>query len=230
MKFAILICCLLLISSCCHPMALAANSTSLPLLGRRIVIDPGHGGIDPGACRNGMTEEAIVLALAKQLQVMLITAGAGVHLTRDGDMDLSDRIPKELEPSRKRRDILGRVELVNSWQPDVFLSLHVNAISSSRWRGAQVFYQQQSEQSAALAGALQHALEQVLHNTDRQPKAGDYRILNDSQPLAALLEVGFISNPEEAGLLADPSYRQQVAWAILVGLLDWWGAPQVTNE
>ncbi len=203
----------------------AAQSASLPLLGRRIVIDAGHGGIDPGACRGDLAEEAIVLDLSLQLRAMLAAAGADVRLTRETDRDLSDSVPLERAASRKRRDIIGRVDLVNKWQPDVFLSIHVNAISASRWRGAQVFSQQQNPQSAALAEALQAALRRVLQNTDRQAKPGDYRILNDSEPLSALLEVGFISNPEEARLLADPGYRQQVAWAILNGLLHWWGTP-----
>lgn len=207
----------------------AAQSASPPLLGRRIVIDAGHGGIDPGACRGNLTEETIVLDLALQLRDLLAAAGADVRLTRETDKDLSDSVPLERSNSRKRRDIIGRVEFVNKLRPDVFLSLHVNAISASRWRGAQVFFQQQNPQSAALAEALQAALGRVLQNTDRQPKPGDYRILKDSEAPSALLEIGFISNPEEAKLLADPSYRRQVAWAILDGLLHWWGSPPPTE-
>lgn len=198
---------------------------SLPLLGRRIVIDPGHGGPDPGACRGALAEEEIVLDLALQLEKMLIAAGADVRLTRRTDTDLSDQVSVERSTSRKRRDILGRVDLVNDWQPDVLLSLHVNAIPATRWRGAQVFYQQASESSSDLAEALQTELQRVLQNTNRQPKPGDYRILNDTEALAVLLEIGFISNPEEAALLAEQGYRCRVAWAILGGLLQWWGTP-----
>ncbi|MGI6358971.1 MAG: N-acetylmuramoyl-L-alanine amidase [Bacillota bacterium] len=206
------------------PLAPHAEAARLPLLGKSIVIDAGHGGVDPGAVGHGVTEEELVLQLALQLQSVLVSAGAEVKLTRDADNDLSHLISPQEVPSRKRRDIMGRVQLVNDWQPDVLLSLHANAISSSRWRGAQVFYQQHSQRSAALAEHLQASLRQVLQNTHRQPQAGDYRLLNDSQPLAVLLEVGFISNPEEAALLAQPAYREQLSLAILQGLLNWWAS------
>ncbi len=202
--------------------AYPTGAAGLPLLGKSIVIDAGHGGTDPGAVGHGMTEEELVLKLALQLRSVLVAAGAEVKLTRDSDSDLSHLVSPDQVRSRKSRDIIGRVQLVNEWQPDVLLSLHVNAMGSSRWHGAQVFHQQHSQRSADLAEFLQTGLQRVLQNTTRQPKAGDFRLLNESQPIAVLLEVGFISNPEEATLLAQESYRHQVSLAILQGLLDWW--------
>lgn len=201
----------------------------LPLLGHQIMIDPGHGGPDPGASRGDLVEEDIVLDLGLRLKAMLAASGAAVRLTRETDTDLADQYQGQEYPNRKQKDLVQRTHLANSWQPDVLISLHVNAIGSSRWRGAQVFYQTDSQASGELAKAVQRALSQVLGNTDRQAKPGDYRILNDSQPTAILVEVGFVSNPIEAGLLADPDYRQKVAWAILSGLQDWWNNPQPTS-
>ena len=197
-------------------------AASLPLLGHQIAIDPGHGGMDPGAHRNGLSEEDIVLALGLDLKAVLAAAGASVRLTRETDTDLADQDLGHQYSTRKKQDITRRVELVNSWQPDLFISLHVNAIGSSRWRGAQVFFQENSHESEELAKTIQQALATVLQNTNRQAKVGDYRILNDSKPAAILVEVGFISNPEEAALLASSDYRQKIAWAILLGLQNWW--------
>lgn len=201
------------------------RAAQLPLLGRQIAIDPGHGGSDPGASRAGLAEDELVLDLGLRLQRLLTAAGATVRLTRTTDTDLADQDPASPHATRKRRDIFRRVELINRWQPDLALSLHVNAISSPRWRGAQVFHRADSQPSAELAKALQQALTDVLQNTNRQAKIGDYRILNDTIPPAALVEVGFISNPEEATLLADPQYRERIACALVIGLQRWWNRP-----
>lgn len=195
---------------------------ALPLLGHQIAIDPGHGGMDPGAHRDGLSEDEVVLALALDLKAMLVAAGASVHLTRETDTDLADQDLGHQYTTRKKQDIARRVALVNAWQPDLLISLHVNAIGSSRWRGAQVFFPGGKQESEQLAKTIQQALTRVLQNTDRQAKVGDYRILNDAKPAAVLVEVGFISNPEEAALLSSAEYRQKVAWAIMLGLEDWW--------
>jgi N-acetylmuramoyl-L-alanine amidase len=194
---------------------------NLPLLGHKIAIDPGHGGVDPGANRDGLLEDELVLDLGLRLRTMLAAQGATVYLTRETDTDLADQKPGNGYSSRKKQDIMRRVELVNGWQPDLFLSLHVNASGSSRWRGAQVFFRKDSDSSMDLAKSVQLALIKVLGNTTRQAKPGDYRILNDTVCPAALVEIGFISNPEEAALLCDAAYREKIAWAICLGICNW---------
>ncbi len=211
---------LLLISLlACSPQPKAAQA-SLPLWGKVIAIDPGHGGPDPGATRGTLLEKDIVLDLGFRLRQLLGNAGAVTFMTRESDGDLADENPA-LPGGRKRRDILRRVELINEWQPDAALSLHVNAIGSSRWRGAQVFYPPDDPESERLAKAIQNSLTRVLQNTNRVAKVGDYRVLNDSRCPVVLVEVGFISNPEEAALLANENYRQKIVWAIYLGLQDW---------
>lgn len=210
---------LLLLFGASQMQALAMRS-SLPLYRRVIVIDPGHGGPDPGATRGELREKDIVLDLGFKLRNLLQSTGAVTYLTRDSDTDLAEQNPT-ISGGRKRRDILRRVELVNEWQPDAVLSLHVNAIGSSRWRGAQVFYPPDDPEAEELAKSIQNALTKVLRNTNRVAKVGDYRILNDAKCPAVLVEVGFISNPEEAALLTDASYRQKIVWAVYLGLQDW---------
>jgi N-acetylmuramoyl-L-alanine amidase len=198
----------------------SATEQQLPLYRRVIAIDPGHGGPDPGATRGDLKEKDIVLDLGFGLRDLLQSTGAITYLTRDSDTDLADQ-NQTVTGGRKRRDILRRVELVNEWQPDAVLSLHVNAIGSSRWRGAQVFYPPDDPKAEELAKSIQKALTKVLRNTNRVAKVGDYRILNDAKCPAVLVEVGFISNPEEAALLTEASYRQKIVWAIYLGLQEW---------
>lgn len=198
---------------------------SLPLFGRVIAIDPGHGGPDPGATRGELLEKDITLALSLELRDLLQCAGAVTYLTRDSDTDLADQ-NQAISGGRKRRDLLQRVALINEWQPDAVLSVHVNAIASSRWRGAQVFFTEGDIEAERLATSIQAALVKEMQNTTRVQKAGEYRVLMDSQSPAVLVEVGFISNPEEAALLTDPAYRKQLAWAIYLGLQDWLGTAE----
>lgn len=218
----IILCCLLVAS----PLpTLATQQCSLPLFRRIIAIDPGHGGPDPGATRGDLLEKDVVLDLSLRLRQLLASAGAVTPMTRTSDTDLADQ-NASISGGRKRRDILRRVELINEWQPDLALSIHVNAINSSRWRGAQVFYAPDDPESEPLAKAIQSSLTRVLKNTNREAKVGDYRVLNDSTCPMVLVEVGFISNPEEAALLRDEHYQQQIAWAIYLGLQDWLAAKE----
>ena len=196
---------------------------ALPLLGQRIALDPGHGGPDPGANRGELLEEEIVLDLGLRLRDQLRASGAAVLLTRETDTDLADSYSGGEHSSRKRRDLLQRVKLINDWEPTLLISLHVNAIGSPRWRGAQVFYQEGNAAAEALAECIQNSLRDVLQNTDRRPKPGDFRILNDCQAAAVLVEVGFVSNPQEAALLASDAYRSQIAWAVYLGIINWLG-------
>lgn len=193
----------------------------LPLLGRTIVIDPGHGGPDPGANRDGLTEKEIVLDMGLELRNLLTAAGASVVLTRETDVDLADSSLGNRYSARKRQDIRRRVELVNAAKPEILISLHVNAIASTRWRGAQVFFKSDCEPAKQLAISTQKTLTAFLQNTDRKAKPGDFRILNDAKTVGILVEAGFISNPDEADCLADPTYRRRVVWAVFNGILDW---------
>ncbi len=198
----------------------------LPLLGRTFVIDPGHGGPDPGANRDGLTEKEIVLDIGLELDKLLTAAGATVVLIRDADTDLADSSLGNQYSARKRQDLRRRVEMINEVKPEFLISLHVNAIGSTRWRGAQVFYKAGSEQAKQLARCTQKSLISILQNTDRRERPGDYLILNDVETTGILVEVGFISNPDEAASLADPNYRRRVVWAIFNGIQNWLNQPQ----
>jgi len=190
------------------------------LVGKIIAVDPGHGGVDPGALGpDGLLEKDIVLDVALRLRTLLKAAGATVVMTRETDTDLSDSALGRQYSRRKRQDLKRRVEIVNESQADILVSIHVNSMASARWFGAQVFYAEESPEGAKLAENIQASLQEHLKNTKRQIAKGDFYLLRQSNCPAVIVEVGFISNPSEASLLATEEYRRQLAFAIFAGIL-----------
>lgn len=197
---------------------MATQPFKLPLSGMVIAVDAGHGGPDGGAVsKHGVIEKEINLAIALYLRDYLQEAGAIVVMTRETDTDLAD------EHSRRRKtdDLHRRGALVKNSDAELLVSIHMNAIQSSRWRGAQTFYDVgASEESKDLAQLIQAELIQNLNNTDRVAKSTEnIYLIRTAEIPAALVEAGFLSNPEEAALLADEPYQKRVAAAIYAGIL-----------
>ena len=113
-----------------------AKINELPLIGKAIYIDAGHGGKDPGALYKNLHEADINLEISKILAKKLEKQGAITYQIRNGDYDLAN--PRAYE--RKRSDLQNRVKLIENSNIDMYLSIHLNAYSSSNWKGAQVFY------------------------------------------------------------------------------------------
>lgn len=196
----------------------AATGAGGGISGRTIVLDAGHGGIDPGAVGpGGVLEKDITLAIARELERLLSRAAVFVIMVRHGDYDLADSSEMQLL-NRKRQDLERRVRIAEEAQADLYLSIHANYFPSPVWSGAQTFYCENQEASAALARVIQGELVRRLGPNTRTAKAGNYRVLRDTSMPAALVEVGFLSNPREAELLADPVYQKKVAEAIFAGL------------
>ncbi|WP_169302517.1 N-acetylmuramoyl-L-alanine amidase [Ammonifex degensii] len=188
-----------------------------PLAGKLIVVDPGHGGPDPGVVRGGVREKDITLAVAQRLSHFLRQAGAEVVMTREKDRDLADPDLWDMK-ERKRQDLERRIALANRLRADAFLSLHVNSFEEADEYGAQTFYQAGSEESRRLAEAIQQELQFLLGNTERLPKAGDYLVGRLARMPAVVVEIGFLTHPEEKRLLQDPAYQSKVAFAVYAGL------------
>lgn len=201
----------------------AATTPGRGIAGLTIVLDAGHGGIDPGAVSSsGILEKDVVLAIARELERLLSRAGASVIMVRHSDYDLADSSEDNLL-NRKRQDLQARVRIAEEAQADLYLSIHANFYPSPVWYGAQTFYYEGQEASERLARDIQAELVQRLGPNKRQAKAGDFRVLRDTSMPAALVEVGFLSNPREAALLAAPDYQRQVAEAIFAGLCRYCG-------
>lgn len=191
-----------------YPAASDIEATDLTALtGKVIAIDPGHGGIDGGAKYGAVTEKDITLALALKLGKVLKVNGAKVVFTRDNDMDYYTR-----GKGGKRNDLLKRVEVINSSGADLFISIHVNAIQGSRWFGAEVYYNPKRPENRQLATVIQQVLQMFPAGNKRQVKQdSDILVLKDSNVPGVLIEAGFLSNPQEAALLADETYQQRMA-------------------
>jgi N-acetylmuramoyl-L-alanine amidase len=191
---------------------------SYSLANKVIAVDAGHGGFDPGAKRNSITEDKITLAISKLLQKNLSEVGSLVVMIREDDKDLSDASFSGSLRERKRQDLSRRAEKANQAQAKLYVSIHVNADPSPRWRGAQVFYDASSEEGKQAAVAIQEELTRILGNTKRKALPGNYYITQKTEMPAVIVEVGFISNPEECKLLMDPDYQAKVAYAIYAGI------------
>ncbi|MDU4960298.1 MAG: N-acetylmuramoyl-L-alanine amidase [Sporomusaceae bacterium] len=184
------------------------------LQGVRIAIDPGHGGIDDGASRNQVLEKELNLAISLKLAEVLGAAGADVVLTREDDVDYYTK-----GKGGKRNDLLKRVELIQAAAPRLYLSIHANAVPSSRWSGSQVFYSPSIEENKALAEAVQAALRHFPPGNRRQAKPDSHiLVLNQTGIPGILIETGYLSNSEEAAKLVNSQYQQDMAAMIAKGV------------
>ncbi|WP_404457113.1 N-acetylmuramoyl-L-alanine amidase CwlD [Oceanobacillus kapialis] len=197
-----------------------ASSWSLPLSGKTIVIDPGHGGPDGGAVgKDNTLEKDISLEVSKKVQDYLQQSGAVVYLTRETDKDLAEEDMKGLA-KRKSADIRKRLEFIEEKDPDFFLTIHLNALPSTRWRGAQTFYYPEYEENKHLANMIQAEIVRNMENTTRQAMAinGIY-LLKHAEAPGALVEIGFLSNEAERELLKQEDYQRQMSASIYEGIL-----------
>lgn len=201
---------------------------TLPLGGEVIVIDPGHGGQDGGAVANDRekTEEKVItLAVAKMLRNYLEQSGAIVYLTREEDVDLADEQLRGLS-NRKSQDIRRRLEFIHDKEADLFISIHLNALPSKRWRGAQTFFYPKFPENKLLATTIQDELIVNLENTDRIPlQLNQIYLLKYAKVPGALVEIGFLSNEAERELLKQTKYQQRVAASIYKGVLRYGETP-----
>ncbi|KWX78942.1 N-acetylmuramoyl-L-alanine amidase CwlD [Paenibacillus jilunlii] len=202
------------------PTAKTLNYWSLPLSGKVIAIDAGHGGPDGGAVsREGLIEKDINLSVSLYLRDYLQQAGAIVVMTREGDYDLAQQDTKGYS-KRKTEDLKQRVRSIEEKGADLFVSVHMNSVPSGRWSGAQTFYYPNHTGNKAFAGFVQAELKATLENTDRVAKTvNTVYLLKALKMPAVLVEVGFLSHPQESALLGDDVYQRKVATSIYRGIL-----------
>ncbi|HHY46328.1 MAG TPA: hypothetical protein GX506_03415 [Firmicutes bacterium] len=190
--------------------------------GKVVVIDPGHGGPDPGATgRSGIAEKDIVLDIGRRLERMLNRVAVYTVMTRRKDEVLVGAGVDDTLYWR-RAELEKRMELANGSGADLLISLHANSFPEPVWSGAQTFYHPRSEESSLLAAAIQKELASRLGPNLRRARPGEsYFVLRNAKMPAVLVEVGFLSNPREEGLLGTPEYRERVAEAIFRGTVDY---------
>ena len=187
------------------------------LKGLVIVIDPGHGGFDPGKIGiNDQLEKDLNLAISLKVRDRLEAAGARVIMTRETDRDLAG----EGDTNKKKSDMRNRITAINEAGADLCISIHQNSYPSEKIKGAQVFYYSASEEGKKIAAFLQKSLiEKLADGNRRREKAEDsYFLLRKSECPAVIIECGFLSNWQEAMNLGDEYYQSRLAEAIREGL------------
>jgi|Deesub1362A_J573_1020465.scaffolds.fasta_scaffold01898_1 N-acetylmuramoyl-L-alanine amidase len=195
-----------------------------PLKGFKIVIDPGHGGIDGGThYKKQVLEKDLNLAVALKLRDVLKAEGARVTVTRATDTELSHL--NDESSSRHQRDLLARLRIIERELPDLFVSIHVNSLPSSPvTRGPMVFYGRKVKESRILAHFVQESLNSIQFEGDRfQQKQnrflqGEFFLLRNAPCPGVIVELGFLSNPTDRAYLQRPDYQLVLALAIKEGI------------
>jgi len=200
------------------------NVSSPNVSGKKIIIDAGHGSPDGGAVgSSGVFEKDLNLSVAKKLGSLLQKSGAYVVYTRETDECIAP--DKSLSIAEvKRADMKKRKEIRDSSNADLFVSIHMNKFADSSQNGAQVFYAKNPLQSKALAQNIQKHLKNNINpknNRHIKESDGSIYILNNAQIPCVLVECGFLSNPHEEKLLCLDEYRQNIAFAIYSGIVEY---------
>ncbi len=197
-----------------------ADTASLPT----IVIDAGHGGFDGGAVAvDGTLEKDINLSIALNLKNMFRLGGYNVVMIRETDDSIEDNVNDSIA-KRKLSDMKKRLEMLNSYDNSMFISIHQNKFTTSSANGAQVFYSINNQESKTIAESIQNSFSTRLQkNNKRIIKKGNKNIylLHNALNPAVIVECGFISNSEELAKLKTEEYRKMCAFTVYCGVLDY---------
>jgi len=185
------------------------------------ILDAGHGGMDGGAVSaDGTLEKDLNLSIAKYLDTLLRSAGVKTILTRTKDEMLSLGDSKK----RKMQDLRARLNIAIANPNAVFVSIHMNNFTQSKYSGLQVYYSPNAASSETLAVTVQNFAKHYLqpHN-ERLCKEATSAIylMNRMENTGVLIECGFLSNENEAKLLKTPAYQKQLAFTIACALLEY---------
>lgn len=184
-----------------------------------IIIDPGHGGRDPGKVgTEGTLEKDINLKIALYLKKILETQDVKVLMTRQEDKDLS-----KTSSNFKASDLKERVAFIQKNDADLVISIHQNSYTTPEVHGAQCFYHTNSPEGEQLAAIIQNQIIASTTQTKIRSVKGnnDYYLLKHSPIPTVIVECGFLSNPDEEKLLLTQEYQRQMAWAIHLGILQY---------
>lgn len=181
-----------------------------------IVVDCGHGEQDPGKVGVGdILEKDVNLQIGKKVEKKLKKKGYEVVMTRTDDKMLAE----EGSDNKKVQDMKARVALINKTAPILAISVHQNSYSDTAVHGSQVFYYSHSTEGEEAAKIMQETLLEADEDNKRQAKANDtYYLLKRTEVPTIIIECGFLSNPEEAALLAGDEYQEKIASAIVKGI------------
>ena len=204
--------------------ALPVSMTSFDNEAPVIILDAGHGGFDGGCTSaDGTPEKGINLSILLKLRDMLEMNGYEVIVTRDEDVSIHDDGVEGLA-AQKSSDMDNRLDIFNSRTNAVCLSIHQNQFNEPKYSGAQMFYSSTNKDSERLARSVQSRFVEFLQpdNSREIKQCGKELFLcYYSENPTIMVECGFLSNPEEAALLATDDYQSKVAFTIFAGVNDY---------
>ena len=191
------------------------------LKGRKITIDPGHGGSDSGAIGpTGIMEKSVTLRVSRELKRLLEAEGATVILTRTDDTEVS---PKGASATSVE-ELQARCDIANRAKSDIFLSIHADAFTNREVKGTTAYYYTNgSKQSKKLADSVRTALVDSLGTVDRGTQTCNFYVVKHTDMPAILVEISFISNPDEEQMMNSESGVKKTAQGIADGIADYFG-------
>ena len=194
----------------------------MPITNKTIVLDAGHGGIDSGTSSDDKTifEKDINLAITLKLKELIESSGGLVVLTRDDDSSLYEENGNKTTRQKYNENLKNRKKIADESNADMFISIHLNYFTQSKYYGAQTFYPESNKDGKALASCIQDEFKRVVDNRNNRviKPRNDLYLLKDCKIPSALIECGFLSNEKEAKLLNDEEYQEKIAWAIYSGI------------
>ena len=204
----------LFILSLCFLLSLTCVRASLPLTGKTIILDIGHGGDDPGTSYQNILEKDLNLAIGLELEKELSRNGAIVILTREGDYDLSSPNAHR----RKKSDFDNRIDLINKYNDTVYLYINITYWGDAGYYWGQIFYY--GEDNKKLAEFLQSEFNTISYPRSIKPMPNIYMYRRLKIP-GVLVECGFISNKKEREKLITPAYQKEIAKVLTQGLVNY---------
>ena len=199
----------------------AVQVTALPVSGKTVILDAGHGTPDEGASsKNGITEAEINLKITLKLQKLLEQSGCTVILTRSDENAIYDLDANTLK-QKKISDIKNRVKIGNNSSADIFVSIHLNKINQQQYYGWQTSYKNNNEQSKNLATSIQNELNEAIQKENKRVsmKINKIYIVDHVEIPITIVECGFLSNPQEEKELQQDNYQEKLAWGIYNGIM-----------
>lgn len=193
------------------------ETDTVPSRNYTVVIDPGHGGTDPGSIgyKTKVHESKLNLEISLLLKDKLEKAGINVVMTREDENGLAEGKGKAF----KKEDMRLRKELIKKVRPNMVISIHQNSYTNHILRGAQVFYDKTSDVSKKIAEFIQEQFLQGLEHSNKTTSPGDYFMLKCTYAPSVIVECGFLSNEKEEKLLLSKEYQEKIVDCVYKGIV-----------
>jgi len=207
---------------------ISKTTINMPVTNKVIVLDAGHGGIDPGALGKSTLEKDINLKISLKIRTLLEESGALVILTREKDESLYIEDGKKSIRQRYNENLKNRKKLIKESKADIFVSIHLNSFTDPKYYGAHVLYPKNDEYGKQLATFIQEEMRRVIDkDNNRKAKVrSDLYLFKENGVASTLIECGFLSNLNEENLLKSDEYQDKIAWSIYAGIQKYFNSLQ----